>query len=107
MVPASNSGGPSKRSHGFSFLTSKNVNAEEEICLLYGAHSNTSLFVEYGFVNDFSRESIRNGEYPGELDVQSVIEDMFENKGLVGAWMKRVLEDEGYWGCELLCCSSS
>jgi len=105
MIPISNAEisntAPStKRGDDFSFLASEEVAIEpgEEIYLTYGSHSNRTLFIEYGFVNNVTQESIQSGEYPGEVDVQQVIEELFLSQGTVGAWMKEVLQDEGYWG---------
>lgn len=105
MIPVSNaeiwSKAPSvKQGDEFSFLGFEKAAIEpgQEIYLTYGSHSNHILFVEYGFINNISENSIRSGEYPAEVDVQQIMEGMFESQGEIGSWMKEVLEDEGYWG---------
>jgi len=83
----------------FTLLTSRNtvVQKGEELYLNYGAHSNRTLFVEYGFVNEISEEGLFGGKFSGEVDVQDIIEEMFRRRGTVGEWMKGVLKEEGYW----------
>ena len=85
----------------FQFLATENLEEMEvgkEICLRYGGHSNQRLFVEYGFVNTVSNEDMESGTYPAEADVQAIVIDLFERQGAVGLWMRRILENEGYWG---------
>jgi len=101
MVPVSNPvTAPSAHGDDFPFLGSEkgDIKLGEEIYLTYGAHSNRTLFTEYGFINDVSPECIRSGEYPGEIDVQQIIEELFGSQAEIGVWMRKVLEDEGYWG---------
>jgi len=59
----------------------------DEILLEYGFHSNTTLFSEYGFV-------LRRGELDaGNIDLDDVIEDMLNPRGL----LQDVLERWDYW----------
>ncbi|PFH54371.1 hypothetical protein AMATHDRAFT_135273 [Amanita thiersii Skay4041] len=74
------------------------IEADDELYLVYGAHSNKTLFVEYGFVNQVSREILEEGRVAGEVDVQRYVEDLFNKRGCVGGWMKELLTEEGYWG---------
>lgn len=82
---------------GLKFVSSDHVKIEEndEILLTYGLHSNKTLFVEYGFVNPFSK----NGPSPsGEVDVQDLVEKhVFIDVQLREA-VKVTLVAEGYWG---------
>ncbi|KAF8077965.1 hypothetical protein FPV67DRAFT_23223 [Lyophyllum atratum] len=72
--------------------------AGDELYLTYGAHSNRTLFVDYGFVNKISNEISFRGDVGGESDVESAIGCLFEGRGRLGIWMKEVLVSEGYWG---------
>ncbi|KAI0273614.1 hypothetical protein BC834DRAFT_966115 [Gloeopeniophorella convolvens] len=76
------------------------IEQDQEVTLKYGWHPNRTLFVEYGFVNSISAgaEEIGAGTYPGEIEVQDIIEGMLERRGKAGAFMKRTLSAEGYWG---------
>ena len=69
-----------------------------ELYLTYGAHPNKTLFIEYGFVNRFSGVVLGHGDLQGEVDVQIIVERLFEDREKLGDWMKRCLMDEGYWG---------
>ncbi|KAG1772659.1 hypothetical protein EDD22DRAFT_859575 [Suillus occidentalis] len=89
---------------GFRFLSPADVSVQEgkEIFLAYGAHPNRTLFVEYGFVNK-SLDEVEITE--GEVDVQDVVESLIlDHKS--GAFVKSILEDEGYWGDWTLYCSA-
>lgn len=82
---------------GLKFISPDHVKIEEndEILLTYGLHSNKTLFVEYGFVNPFSK----NRPSPsGEVDVQDLVEKhVFIDVQLREA-VKVILITEGYWG---------
>ena len=69
----------------------------EEIFLRYGMHSNSTLFTEYGFVNVVNWSNLPEN-FSAEVDMDSYVEPLFEQKGEVGLWMKDILEEEGYWG---------
>ena len=77
------------------------MDVDGEIFLRYGGHSNQTLFAEYGFVNIVSNEDMKSGTYPAEVDVQSIVVELFEGQGSVGTWLQTILEKEGYWGCVL------
>lgn len=84
----------------FTFLSPRDVATQggQELYLAYGAHSNRTLFVEYGFVNDVSAKEPVEIDYSYEADVEDVLEQLFQGREAVGVWMRSVLEDEGYWG---------
>lgn len=82
-----------------AFLSPRCVIQEgEEVTLCYGAHSNLKLFVEYGFVNETSEAAVSSDEHDGEVDVQDIVEQLFQARGTLGLWMKNKLEENGYWG---------
>ncbi|GLB34973.1 putative SET domain-containing protein [Lyophyllum shimeji] len=70
----------------------------DEVYLTYGAHSNKTLFVEYGFVNEISNEILLRGDVHGESDVDDSIGCLFKARGKLGTWLQEVLTREGYWG---------
>ncbi|KAJ3528149.1 hypothetical protein NM688_g8032 [Phlebia brevispora] len=45
------------------------------------------------------------GKFVGEVEVEDIMEAVLEQRGVTGAWIREVLEEEGYWGysCLLLC----
>jgi len=90
----------SKTGGDFTLSSPSDINTEmgEELYLRYGAHPNATLFVEYGFVTNVSQAVIASGEYSGEVDVQTSVEALFNDKGELGKNMKEILEKEGYWG---------
>jgi len=89
----------SKQMGDCTFLSPRDVvQGGEEIYLCYGAHANRTLFVEYGFINELPEAAAMSEEYNGEVDVQDIIEQLYEDKGALGTWMKSILEDNGYWG---------
>lgn len=75
-----------------------NVEENEEMHLIYGGHSNKTLFVEYGFVVRFSMEAVCNGQFFAEVDVQDLVERLFQERKEGGGWMRDILVKEGYWG---------
>jgi hypothetical protein len=68
----------------------------EELYLTYGAHPNRTLFVEYGFVVSCTPDDPR-----AEVDIQDIVEPLFEDKGIEGVIKKKMLQDAGYWGYDL------
>ncbi|KAF9227942.1 SET domain-containing protein [Gyrodon lividus] len=82
---------------GLKFTSPETVMIEEgdEIHLIYGSHSNKTLFVEYGFVNVFHEHG---PHLSGEVDVQDVAEDIIFECLRLGEIVKDVLLAEGYWG---------
>ncbi|KAI0798047.1 SET domain-containing protein [Abortiporus biennis] len=74
------------------------VKQDQEIFLRYGGHCNRALVVEYGFVNLFSEDTIAKGDVDAEIDVEDLVEKLFESRGACGEWMKGILDYEGYWG---------
>ncbi|KAG6890711.1 hypothetical protein C0995_005084 [Termitomyces sp. Mi166 len=99
---------PSSKSVGLNFVLRSPSNPatkqDDELFLKYGAHSNQKLFVEYGFVSEISAELLLCGDAIGEIAIQSELVDLFESRGELGAWMKDVLQNEGYWGDWTLHC---
>jgi hypothetical protein len=90
-----------KRKFGESLVLlspSMTTNPNKELFLKYGAHSNSTLFTEYGFVADFSVEEPAPEASRGEVELDGVIEALFNKRGLLGSWMREVLVVEGYWG---------
>jgi hypothetical protein len=60
----------------------------EEICLLYGHHSNEVLFSEYGFTDPNA---------PKELYIDEAVEELFRDSEEGQAKMA-LLQARGYWG---------
>ena len=101
MVPGSREDASwSKAGRNFTLSSPSGIHIKtgDELYLRYGAHSNATLFVEYGFVTNVSPDLIESGEYPGEVDVQTSVEALFKVRGELGTIMKEILEVEGYWG---------
>lgn len=74
------------------------VQKGRELFLTYGMHPQRTMLAEYGFVNQVADEAFLSGEFPGEVDLQDEVEKLFADKGGTGDWMRRILEEEGYWG---------
>ncbi|KIY61738.1 SET domain-containing protein [Cylindrobasidium torrendii FP15055 ss-10] len=81
------------------FLSPANagLSAGQEIFLKYGAHANRTLFVEYGFVNPMSEDTIQQGHADAEVDLFSILEEIFRTSGTYEA-LKGLLDEHGYWG---------
>ena len=77
------------------------ITENDEILLTYGCHSNKTLFVEYGFVNELHDTAMG---IHGEVDVQDILEKLFE-RHRHGNMVKDVLAKEGYWGCVPFVCT--
>lgn len=89
----------SKKKGQLAFISHREVIKEgEEVFLCYGAHANRTFFVEYGFVNDLPESMGNSDEYNGEVDLQDIVEKLFIEKCSHSAWLRGVLEDNGYWG---------
>ncbi|KIY50871.1 SET domain-containing protein, partial [Fistulina hepatica ATCC 64428] len=89
---------PTRSGLVFQSSAGTETRAGEELYLSYGAHSNRTLFVEYGFVNEVSQAALESGAVDGELDIQHFVEKLFVELGTLGNWMRSILEGEGYWG---------
>ncbi|KAJ8520402.1 hypothetical protein ONZ45_g2792 [Pleurotus djamor] len=92
---------PSATCKDFTLRTSGKsaTGSGDELYLTYGAHSNTTLFLEYGFINPFTHKAILEGSFAGEVDVGEAMQTLFNSGGSKrGAWLREVLEREGYWG---------
>jgi len=63
----------------------------DEVFLKYGAHSNITLFTEYGFIEKDSQDG-------GQVDIQDYMESLFDNISELGDWMKEELHLNHYWG---------
>ncbi|KAH9951338.1 SET domain-containing protein [Amylocystis lapponica] len=94
-------GGTPRRAYmgDYSFVScsGSNIVQDQELFLRYGERPNRTLFVEYAFVNRFPVDAISKGDFRGDMDVQDILEHMLLIHPL-GSQMKRILEDEGYWG---------
>ncbi|KAG6818132.1 hypothetical protein H0H87_000037 [Tephrocybe sp. NHM501043] len=88
------------RGRDFTVLSpsSSATKRNDELFLTYGAHSNHTLFVEYGFTNEASPENLSCGDVIGEISIDAVVIELFESRGELGGWMKGILQSEGYWG---------
>ncbi|KAH8099495.1 SET domain-containing protein [Cristinia sonorae] len=83
----------------FKSNSARTLRKNSEVFLRYGGHANRTLFIEYGFVNLWEEGSVERGEVSGEVDVQDLVEALFENgPGFIAKVVKQILEDEGYWG---------
>ena len=69
------------------------VKVGEELYLTYGAHPNRAFFVEYGFVAPYAPDDAR-----AEVEVQDIVEQLFDNQGNEGKIKKQMLQDSAYWG---------
>ncbi|KAI0031839.1 hypothetical protein K488DRAFT_71128 [Vararia minispora EC-137] len=77
----------------------KPLGKDEELLLTYGAHSNSILFVEYGFVNVVSEADIAAGLYIAEATVDEIVYDLILRCGgdALLLVVREALEQEGYW----------
>ncbi|KAH7930793.1 SET domain-containing protein [Leucogyrophana mollusca] len=93
----------SKYGDSFSFLSPGGIFVQEgeQLYLTYGAHSNRTLFVEYGFVNHVTDDSILQGGcqgVQGNIDLQDMVEPLIRPEDPLGSLVKSALMEEGYWG---------
>lgn len=72
------------------------VEAGQELFLQYGAHSNVTLYAEYGFALPITKD------LPLEVDLHDIIEGIL-SKSPVGTETKVILEQERYWGSVRMC----
>lgn len=113
LEPSLRSPGSHKQSGDFEFRSCLDSIIEDgqQLFLRYGGHSNRTLFAEYGFVNRFPPESIANGHFRGEVDVQDLVEELIlaanpvnsdfgrsRTRSNFGDWLTNTLQEEGYWG---------
>jgi len=70
----------------------------EEVLLKYGAHSNRTLFTEYGFVGNIDLDALENGQLNCEADITWRILRLFASRGVMGTCMEQLLRSAGYWG---------
>jgi len=89
----------------FKFVAVDNgaIDAGSELFLMYGHHSNRTLFTEYGFVNRFEENSEDDSPpvetFGGEVDVQDVVEELMKSDLKRQAdFLQRHLKEAGYWG---------
>ena len=83
----------SPRQKHFTFLSSGSVNSSGvELFLRYGGHSNKTLFVEYGFIDERADPSLI------EVDVADVVESLMDKRGTMGDGLRRILEEERFLG---------
>ena len=93
--------GPSAtRKFGENFVllspSTSTVVAGEQLFLRYGMHPNSTLFAEYGFVNEVDWHNLPES-FPSEVEIDSYMETLFEKRCELGSFMKEVLLEEGYW----------
>lgn len=70
----------------------------EEVFLKYGAHSNRTLFTEYGFINNLDTDGLANSRLDCEADIAWRMLRFFAKRGNIGAWMEELLRSTNYWG---------
>ena len=75
----------------------------EEVYITYGAHSNSLLLAEYGFVLprvvDTGEPGVWHGNRFCDVLLDTAVERLLDAQGKVGAWKRRILIEEGYSGC--------
>ncbi|PCH38210.1 hypothetical protein WOLCODRAFT_136101 [Wolfiporia cocos MD-104 SS10] len=98
--------GARQRSDDYRFVScaDSSIAKGQQLFLRYGGHANRTLFVEYGFVNHFEANAIIHGGFRGELDLQDSVEELLGKSlhDLHYPFIRRALEDEGYWGYHTL-----
>ncbi|KIO34410.1 hypothetical protein M407DRAFT_16933 [Tulasnella calospora MUT 4182] len=70
----------------------------DEVFFHYSAHSNSTLFSEYGFVIPRNPRPSEDDEPQegGEVNIDDVVAALFEDENI--RWKKEMLEETGYWG---------
>lgn len=76
----------------------KTLHPGEEVFLKYGAHSNRTLFVEYGFIDKVESNILESNSIDCEADLLWHVSTLFGKRGAVGKWMEELLRTKGYWG---------
>jgi len=76
----------------------KSIYPGEEVFLKYGAHSNRTLFTEYGFVGNTDLDALGSGQLNCEADITWRILRLFASRGVMGTYMEQLLRSAGYWG---------
>lgn len=66
----------------------------QELSFSYGAHEDAMLLTEYGFT---LKTAAKTNPY-NNVEVDRIVEDMFEQRGKDGELKRTILEEEGYWG---------
>ncbi|CAL1704780.1 unnamed protein product [Somion occarium] len=84
--------------YAFTSNCETTIPPDTELFLRYGSHPNRKLFVEYGFTNTWHEGDLQRGRCDGEVDVQDIVEEHFKAKGPIADTMRRILDEEGYWG---------
>lgn len=76
----------------------------DEVCITYGAHANSLLLAEYGFVLPSALHAC--APWPGnrfsDVVVDEAVRSLLGAQGDVGTWKRALLEREGYWKYVLL-----
>ena len=70
----------------------------EEVFIKYGAHSNRTLFTEYGFVGNIDLDALESGQLDCEANITWRILRLFNSRGIMGTCMEQLLRSAGYWG---------
>lgn len=73
----------------------------DEVCITYGAHANTTLLAEYGFVLPraiHSDNKAWTGNRYCDVLLDEQVNELFRQQGELGDWKRELLENEGYWG---------
>ncbi|KAK4058830.1 hypothetical protein OIO90_000276 [Microbotryomycetes sp. JL221] len=63
----------------------------DELSFSYGFHEDSMLLTEYGF-------TLGSSNPYNNLDVTSIVEQLFDEQGPEGHLKKGILQDQGYWG---------
>lgn len=72
----------------------------DEVCITYGAHANTTLLAEYGFVlpaDLHPDDAYYTGNRYNDVLLDEAIITLLDTQGDVGQWKRELLESEGYW----------
>ncbi|KAI0781004.1 SET domain-containing protein [Trametes elegans] len=92
--------GRKQKAAAYAFFgpSSRSISEGQELFLKYGSHSNRFLFAEYGFANSVAEGDVAKGDYPGEIDVQEIVEQKVVKAGPAAPLIRSTLEDAQYWG---------